>query len=309
MPILFTDLAEASARLASTRSRLQKRRILVDLLARVPHDQLAAAVGWLIAEPLCGRLGVGPAHLWGLSATPAADRASVTLREVEDALATSRGAGRDGAAVQVAALFERLTGAERTLLAGALTDSLRQGSLGGVMLLALGELAGRDQSAVRRTVMLAGSIPRAAEALLGADRGLAPLAGMTLFRPLAPMLAASSESLAAALARVAEPLIEWKIDGVRAQVHKRGARVAVYSRQGNDITAGCDAVVRALATLAADETVLDGEVVLVGPDGAPRPFQDSFSAIASKSAPREGDRLRVYLFDCLYCDGVELLET
>jgi DNA ligase 1 len=53
--------------------------------------------------------------------------------------------------------------------------------------------------------------------------------------------------------------------------------------------------------------VVDGEVVLVGPDGKPRPFQDSFSAVASKGATRTGDRLTIVLFDCLYRNGVELL--
>jgi DNA ligase-1 len=123
------------------------------------------------------------------------------------------------------------------------------------------------------------------------------------------MLAAPAESLDAALEGIAAPLLEWKIDGVRAQVHKQGDRVAVFSRQGNDITAGCAPVIEALAALRARDAVLDGEVVLVGPDGAPRPFQDSFSVIASKAAPHEGDRLRVYLFDCLYRDGVELLDA
>src|SRR6202030_4011346 len=50
------------------------------------------------------------------------------------------------------------------------------------------------------------------------------------------------------------------------------------------------------------------EVVLVGPDGAARPFQDSFSAIASKGPSRPDDRLRAYLFDCLHRDGADLLD-
>jgi DNA ligase 1 len=307
--VAFADLAAASVRLASTRSRLQKKRILVELLSGVPRAELSAAVGWLVAEPLSGRIGVGPAQLWALSSRPAPDHPTVTLREVEDTLAASKGVGRDPMAARVAALFERMAEPERMLLAGALTGSLRQGSMAGVMLLALAELSGQDESAVRRTVMLAGSIARAAGLLLGAPTdqpgGVPPV---TLFRPLAPMLAAPAESLDRALSGIADPLVEWKIDGVRVQVHKKGARVAVYSRQGNEITAGCEPVVPALAMVDADEAVLDGEVVLEGPDGAPRPFQDSFSVIASKDAPRGGDHLRVYLFDCLLRDGVELFD-
>jgi DNA ligase-1 len=304
----FSEVAATSTRVASTRSRLQKKRFIVDLLSKVPEDQIAAAVGWLVEEPLCGPLGVGPAQLWALSHGPPAERPSITLREVEATLERARGTGREEALGHVRALFERLTTLERTLFVGALTGSLRQGSLGGVMLLALADLSGRDEGNVRRTVMLTGSIARAAHALLGPDHEAKPVTTLELFRPLAPMLAASAASLEEALDGVAEPLVEWKIDGVRAQVHKNGRVVAVYSRRGNDITAGCTPLVDALASLVADTAVLDGEVFLVGPEGAARPFQDSFSAIASKGVSREGDQLRVLLFDCLYRDGVELLD-
>jgi DNA ligase-1 len=195
------------------------------------------------------------------------------------------------------------------------------------MILALAEASGRDETEVRRTVLVTGSIPAAARALHGGGgRGGAEGSGgsregrqasggagtaapaLTLFRPLAPMLAAPSESLEAALARVPHALVEWKIDGIRAQVHKSGDRVAVYSRQGHDITAGCGPVARAaLASIAAYEAVLDGEVVLVDKRGVARPFQESFSAVASRAPAREGDSLRVYLFDCLFQDGRDLL--
>jgi DNA ligase-1 len=311
---LFEEIAATSVRVASTRSRLQKKRFIVDLLATVPETDVAAAVGWLVEEPLCGPLGVGPAQLWELSRTPAPERPSAvapppaTLREVEDALAQARRGGREVALARVAALFERLSERERALFVGALTGSLRQGSLGGVMLLALAELSGRAEGEVRRAALVTGSIARAAEALLGPGHEAAAPAELVLFRPLAPMLAASAPSLEEALAGGSDVIVEWKIDGVRAQVHKEGKRIAVYSRQGNDITAGCALVVDALASLAAEKAVLDGEVVLVGSDGAPRAFQDSFSAIASKGVIREGDRLRVFLFDCLYRDGIDLLD-
>lgn len=317
----FGELAAASARVASTRSRLQKKRFIADLLAKVPPDEIAAAVGWLVEDPLCGPLGVGPSQLWELSRTPAPDAPSVTLREVEEALAEARRGRRDEALARVTALFERLTEAERSLFVGALTGSLRQGSLGGVMVLALVDLSGQGESDVRRAVMVTGSVALAARALLGPNREAVLPTALELFRPLAPMLAAPAESLEAALGGVADALVEWKIDGIRAQIHKEGPRVSVYSRHGNDITAGCSPVVDALASVDADAAVLDGEIVLVGSDGAPRPFQDSFSAISSRRylpgfaeasspepAPREGDRLRVYLFDCLHRDGIDLLD-
>ena len=306
--LLFADLARASDRLSRTRSRLEKKAILVELLARTAASEIAAAVGWLVAEPQCGPLGIGPAQLSKWSEGPVATLASVTLREVEDGLDPASASGRDETFARAASLFARLTEEERALFIGALTGSLRQGSLGGVMIPAIAALANQPEVAVRRAVMVKGSVARAADALLGAIREASPPSSLELFRPIAPMLAAHAESIEDALEGIADAQVEWKVDGVRAQVHKLGARVAVFSRHGNDITDGCAPLLGSLRAITADRAVLDGEVVLVGPDGKARAFQDSFSAVASRGATPEGDRLRAFLFDCLHRDGVDLLD-
>ncbi len=306
--LLFADLARASDRLARTRSRLEKKAILVELLGRTPASEIAAAVGWLVAEPLCGPLGIGPSQLSTLSETPAAKSASVTLGAVEDALDPAATGERDERLARVASLFAQLTDGERSLLFGALTGSLRQGSLGGVMIPALAALANQTDAVVRRAVMVKGSIARAADALLGDARDPSPPSSLELFHPVTPMLALHADSIQDALLGIADAQVEWKVDGVRAQVHKLGARVAIFSRQGNDITDGCAPLLAALRALDAESAVLDGEVVLVGPDGKPRAFQDSFSAVASKGETPRGDRLRAFLFDCLHRDGNDLLD-
>ncbi len=309
------DLAAASEKVARSRGRLRKQSFLVGALAKVADDEIAAAVGWLVEQPLCGPLGVGPAQLWALSKTKAPAEATVTLCEVEVALEEAKGAPRDVALAHVSALFAKLTELERTLFVGALTGSLRQGSLEGVMLHVLVELSGQSEETVRRAVMVTGSIARAADALLGRGRRAAPPSMLELFRPVAPMLASPAASLEDAFADAggngpsAWPrLVEWKVDGLRAQIHKKGERVAVFSRQGNDMTAGCGPILGALAAMKVDSAVLDGEVVLVGPTGVARPFQDTFSAIASRAPVHEGERLRVYLFDCIHHDGRDLLD-
>ena len=203
-----------------------------------------------------------------------------------------------------------LTEPERRLFAGALTGTLRQGSLGGVMILALADRAGLAEAVVRRAVMVSGSITRAADALLGPDRRETPPASLELFQPIAPMLAGSAKDLHAALEEIDEPtarIVEWKLDGVRAQVHKIGDRIAVYSRSGHDVTEGCRPLLPALAAMGAERAVLDGEVVLEDETGAMRSFQDTFSAVAGGVIPA-GDRLRIYFFDCMHEGGADLLD-
>jgi DNA ligase-1 len=252
---------------------------------------------------------VGPGKLWELSREPPADTPSLSLRELEARLADAKGVERDARFSRIADLFAAFTPPERALFVGALTGALRQGSLGGVMLLAVAERTGKSVAEVRRLVMLRGSVAAAAQALLAPSPDVATDA-IELFRPIMPMLAATAQSIKEATEGLEEAQLEWKVDGVRAQLHKDGARVVIYSRQGNDITAGCSPLRAALEGLDAGRLVLDGEVVLVGPTGAARPFQDSFSTIASGGAPASGqDRLHVYFFDCLHRDGVDLLDA
>lgn len=61
---------------------------------------------------------------------------------------------------------------------------------------------------------------------------------------------------------------EFKWDGVRALLASDGTRVQVRSRAGNDVTAGYPEL-SALADHLPAGTVVDGELVAFGPDGAP----------------------------------------
>ncbi len=306
---LFAELAAISQRVGATRSRTTKKRLLVDFLRSLERDEVAAAVGWFVEQPRCGPLGVGPAQLWALSELPAAVEPSLHLGEVEAALERGLAEGPAAVGAAVRDLFTAFTEEERVFFRGALTATLRQGSLGGVMLLALAELSQLGEEAVRRTVMVTGSVTEAAQALFGNDKAEAPPAHIVLFQPLAPMLASTAETLAETGLETNDAILDWKVDGVRAQVHKHGAKVAVYSRSGNDITEECDELVAELATLEVGVAVYDGEVVLASDDGAVRPFQDTFSHLSSKEGRRPGERLRVRLFDCLHRDGVDLLDA
>ncbi len=311
----FIDLAHASERVAGTRSRLEKRKILVEVLRSIPPDEIGSAVGWLTEQPPGGPTGVGPAQLWKVSALSESSESAMpveptaSLRVVDAAMERARtGNGGAPAMATVAALFAILTESERRLLVGSLTGSLRQGSSEGVMLPVIAELAGLTEAQVQRAVMVKGSAARAADAILGTTRGAPPPTTIELFAPLAPMLASSAESLEEALLGEQALRVEWKVDGVRAQVHKRGNQVTIYSRAGNDITRGCASLVEPLRALASEALVLDGEVVLEGPEGRARSFQDSFSAISSGVIGLDGSRLRIYSFDCLHEGGVDLVD-
>jgi DNA ligase-1 len=99
--------------------------------------------------------------------------------------------------------------------------------------------------------------------------------------------------------------VEWKLDGIRIQIHRRGDEVRVYTRNLNDITETLPGIVRAVRELPVAQAVLDGEALWMTRTG-PAAFQETVSRIDSE-APPEG--IVTFLFDALHVDGDDLLDV
>jgi ATP-dependent DNA ligase len=147
-----------------------------------------------------------------------------------------------------------------------------------------------------------------------ADRALAALRTFTLLvgRAARPMLAASAPDVAAALDRISPAAAEWKIDGIRVQVHRAGDRVAVFTRTLDDITGRVPEIVEAAMSLPVTAVVLDGEAVALAPDGRPRPFQVTAARTASQGDVgrlQAETPLTLFLFDLLHLNGADLIDA
>jgi hypothetical protein len=64
-------------------------------------------------------------------------------------------------------------------------------------------------------------------------------------------------------------------------------------------------VVEVVRALPGDDLVLDGEALMLGPDGRPRPFQET----ASRTAQSTGAAVVPYFFDLLHLGGTDLLDA
>ena len=152
--------------------------------------------------------------------------------------------------------------------------------------------------------MLTGDLGRTA--VLARHDALAS-ARLTLFQPLTSMLASPVADEAEALRRMDPPIwVEDKYDGIRAQLHKEGRQVRLFSRDLNDLTGQFPEVVRAAQPLPWDG-ILDGEI-LGWKDGAALPFLELQSRLGRK-APSEAILARVPViyvaFDALALAGGE----
>ena len=278
--MLLAELVAASQAVAATRSRTAKVAALADCLSRLDAAERRAGIAWLSGTLPDGRLGIGYAAVRGVAAPPAA-QASLTVQEVGASLAGLAAASGPGARRRRGELLDllltRATAAEQQFLRRLLVQELRQGALEGIMADALAAAAGVDAAAVRRALMVAGSLAAVGAAAL--DGGVAALRGfrLTLFRPLLPMLAGTAPDVHAALQRTGTASVETKYDGARVQVHRSGGAVRVYTRNLREVSANLPNLVAAVAGLPVRAVILDGEVLALRADGRPRPFQVTMS--------------------------------
>ena len=301
--MLYAAIAQTRRQLVETASRKQKIERLAQLLGELAPDEHAIAARQLSGE-VGHKLGIGYATVAELrgQVAPAAV-AQLTVTEVDRrfaAIAELRGAGSGTARKQgFGAMLAAATAAEQDFLGALVIGELRQGALDALVVDAIAVAAGLAPRAVRTAYMLAGDLGEvAAAALTDGAAGLARF-GLTVFRPVLPMLAQTADTAAAALASLGGPAaLELKLDGFRVQIHKDGDQIRAFSRALNDVTAQVPELLAQVAALPARRLILDGEASAFGPTGRPLPFQDTMG----RTGP-----LTLTLFDALLIDDQTLL--
>ncbi|MEM4903970.1 MAG: ATP-dependent DNA ligase, partial [Desulfurococcaceae archaeon] len=126
--------------------------------------------------------------------------------------------------------------------------------------------------------------------------------------PIRPMLAERLSDPHEILSNAGgSAFVEYKYDGERAQIHKKGDRVWIYSRRLENITHRYpDVVQRVIERVKAEEVIAEGEIVAYNPEtGELLPFQELMHRkrkhdihVTVKEYP-----VKVFLFDLLYLNG------
>ncbi|HUH21408.1 MAG TPA: ATP-dependent DNA ligase, partial [Gaiellaceae bacterium] len=305
---LLADVVAASKEVAETNARSRKVAILAKLLQRLDPDEVAVAAGLLSGVPRQGRVGVGYSTIHGIESAPAKEP-TLTVADLDTAISQIQEATGSGSGARrrqlLAELLDRATEPEAGFVRRLFTGELRQGALAGVMVDAVAKAAGVPSALARRALMLSGDLTRTAEvAMSSGEEGLREV-GFELFRPILPMLASTAESVADAVSSFDRSSVEWKLDGIRIQIHRRGEEVRIYTRNLNEITHALPGIVQAVQRLDVKQAVLDGEAIWMADDG-PAAFQETVAQIDA-DAPPEG--INTFLFDLLHLDGEDLLDT
>jgi DNA ligase-1 len=322
--VKLAELAGLGAALAATRSRLAKRDLTAALLRRVDPGEVADAVAFLTGRPFPASddrvLDVSWATLGRMiTDLPAApERFDLELADVAAAFAQVADASGPGSRAEKAAalraLFTRATGGERDFLTRLIHGEMRIGLHEGLIQEAIAAAAGVELAVVRRAMLARADASAVARLALEGGEAALRAAEVRVFQPLAPMLAEPVADAAAVLAaHGGRTALEWKYDGARVQVHAADGVVRIWSRRLTEVTASLPDVVATVQALELrGPTILDGEIVALGPDGRPLPFQDlmrRLTRVHGIADSVEAVPLALHLFDCLLREGRPLLDA
>jgi len=248
-----------------------------------------------------------------------ADISRLTVVEVYDTLArvaqaTGEGS-RDIKVNLIASLLSRATPLEARYIARLVEGRLRLG-IGDATIMDAMAIAYTGSALNRQVVEYAynvrADLGNVAKVL--ATKGLEGLKTLTPTPgiPIRPMLAERLSDPQEILDKVGgEALVEYKYDGERAQIHKTGNKVVIFSRRLENITHQYpDVADMAKDAIKAGDAIVEGEIVCIDPEtGAMRPFQELMHRKrkhdiheALKEYP-----VSVFLFDVLYVDGKSML--
>ncbi|HVQ75908.1 MAG TPA: ATP-dependent DNA ligase [Candidatus Binatia bacterium] len=296
-------LAEVFRAVEGTRSRLEKRRILVEYLGALSDADLGHAVTFLLGRPFPRaekrRISVGGATLVAALAellpgldpeavsgawrrhgdasdmaadiragagAPPAEGPPVRLGELAERLAEIHVArGSSAKAVLLARLFRRMGPPGVRAAVKVLLGETRAGMQESLLEDAVARLAGQTLEAVRAANRHRADLGAVARE---ARRGFLDVHHFSYFTPLDPMLAHPAAGPGEAIRRLGAPVwVEDKYDGVRCQLHAADGEVRLYSRDRHEITHQFPEVVAVFARVGG-RYALDAELVAMDGDRA-----------------------------------------
>ncbi|MEM2889626.1 MAG: ATP-dependent DNA ligase [Candidatus Bathyarchaeia archaeon] len=235
------------------------------------------------------------------------------VRKILEAIAEATGQGaRERKERLIESLFGRAKPLEAKYLAKILIGEMRTGFHEGLMELAVAKAFSVPLKTVQKATMYTGDIGEVAK--ICKKEGVQGVSNLsfTIFRPIKPMLAKMAEDLDEPLkAHGGKTAFEYKLDGARIQIHKLGNEVRIFSRRLTDVTHSLPEVVRQIRQeIAAGKAILEGEVIALGQDGNPLPFQHlmrRFRRVHDVNAMLLEIPVKLFLFDVLYLDGENLI--
>ncbi len=281
------DAAWASYFLAGGKPR---QSVPTRLLAQCARDR-AGLPDWLFEESYqaVGDLAETIAHVL----PPATRASSLGLAQwIETRVLTLRGSEPEALRERLVGYWDELDWSERFLLTKLIGGGFRVGVSRQLVVRALAAVAGVDHKRIAQRMVGWTDSRQAPDAarylrLIAAEPQGDAVAVAThesdLGLPYPFFLAHPLQADPATLGPIGDWLVEWKWDGIRAQLVKRAGRVWIWSR-GEDLLTERFPELAALGEALPDGTVVDGEILAWEPGAdTPLPFARLQPRITRKS--------------------------
>jgi DNA ligase-1 len=153
-------------------------------------------------------------------------------------------------------------------------------------------------------------------ATIAKERGMSGLrkARIDVGKPIQVMLAEKGESIDEILKKYKKVAIEWKFDGMRAQIHKKDGEIKIFTRRLEDVTRQFpDLKELVKKSVTSKDCVIEGELLAINKrTGEPMPFQTLSQRVKRKhniEKIAEEIPIQMNFFDAIYVDGNLLINT
>jgi DNA ligase-1 len=235
------------------------------------------------------------------------------VRRLLESIAGTAGSGsREKKERLVTVLLSQASSVEAKYLIKIFVGEMRTGLYEGLMEQAVAKAFDVPLATVQKASMTMGDIGEVAAIAKTEGKTRLSQIGFQVFRPVKLMLAQVASDVDEALAEHGgRTALEYKYDGARVQIHKRGGEVQVFSRRLTDVTQSLPEVVEAVKNnIKAEEAIVEGEVIAVDDGGHPIPFQHlmrRFKRVHEVQGMAEKIPVKLYLFDILLLDGESLI--
>jgi DNA ligase-1 len=235
------------------------------------------------------------------------------VRHLLESIARTAGSGsREKKERLVTVLLSQASSVEAKYLIKIFVGEMRTGLYEGLMEQAVAKAFDVPLATVQKASMTMGDIGEVAAIAKTEGKTRLSQIGFKVFRPVKLMLAQVASDVDEALAEHGgRTALEYKYDGARVQIHKRGGEVQVFSRRLTDVTQSLPEVVEAVKNnIKAEEAIVEGEVIAVDDGGHPIPFQHlmrRFKRVHEVQGMAEKIPVKLYLFDILLLDGESLI--
>jgi len=303
----LSELVRFSEEISSISSNIEKIKRIKDFLGNCKKEEIPL-VSSIISGEKISSIFIGYSTISEALESLKDEGYGIEVKELFDFIERGKNLKGEGTRKEriseLSNLFSRCKREERIFLAKYLIGELKHGAGTGIVLKALSSFFGIDEEKIKVEYAKAGSVFELSKRMI---EGVEPEESLPYLSPVHPMLAYQEESIPSALKRTGFPVIcDFKIDGVRIIVSRKGEDLRIFSRKLRDLSEDLKEFAREIKKIPFKEFIIDGELIAEDESGKPYPFQEIISYISKTPSLFSPWRIKPYFFDVLKLGNEEV---